>query len=181
MTAAFEQNNLIAPTGMHEENHLLYLVVVDGRLKGPKGIADFPIKFIDDHPICVRDFARVERGPEPVFNIVTADGEEAVLLNIRSQTDGSTLEIAKQLNREIEALGHELPPDMKLAFFYDQSLIVRQSVQSVWEAILFGLILSVAISISVPEKLGIDERGRPGHSGDGTDNPRGHKADRTDF
>jgi multidrug efflux pump subunit AcrB len=34
---------------------------------------------------------------------------------------------------------------MKLAFFYDQSEIVRASVGSVWEAILFGLILSVVI------------------------------------
>jgi multidrug efflux pump subunit AcrB len=34
---------------------------------------------------------------------------------------------------------------MKLAFFYDQSLLVRASVRSVWEAILFGLILSVVI------------------------------------
>ena len=34
---------------------------------------------------------------------------------------------------------------MKLAFFYDQSEIVRASVGSVWEAILFGLILSVLI------------------------------------
>src|SRR5262252_6237555 len=43
------------------------------------------------------------------------------------------------------SLQHELPPDMKLAFFYDQSLLVRASVQSVWEAILFGLILSICI------------------------------------
>jgi multidrug efflux pump subunit AcrB len=43
------------------------------------------------------------------------------------------------------ALQRELPPDMKLAFFYDQSLLVRASVQSVWEAILFGLVLSICI------------------------------------
>ena len=34
---------------------------------------------------------------------------------------------------------------MKLAFFYDQSLLVRSSVESVWEAIIFGLVLSVMI------------------------------------
>ncbi len=34
---------------------------------------------------------------------------------------------------------------MKLAFFYDQSVLVRESVGSVWEAILFGLMLSVLI------------------------------------
>ncbi len=97
------------------------------------------------HPVRVRDFARVERGPEPVFNIVTADGQEAVLLNIYSQPDGSTLDIAKRLTEDLQALKGELPPDMKLAFFYDQSLLVRASVQSVWEAIIFGLILSVLI------------------------------------
>ena len=145
VTAAFEQNNLVASAGMHEENHSLYLTVVDGRLKDLDAIEDFPIEVSGDHPLRVRDFARVERGPEPVFNIVTADGQEAVLLNIRSQPDGSTLDIARNLRHELDALRGELPPDMKLAFFYDQSLIVGESVRSVWEAILFGLILSVAV------------------------------------
>ena len=36
-------------------------------------------------------------------------------------------------------------PDVKLAFFYDQSQLVRASVGSVWEAILFGLVLSIVI------------------------------------
>jgi CzcA family heavy metal efflux pump len=145
VTTALEQNNLITPAGMHEEDHGLYLTVVDGRLKGPDDIAAFPVKVLDGHPVRVRDFARVERGPEPIFNIVTADGQEAVLLNIRSQHDGSTLDIARELTRDIAVLRRELPPDMKLAFYYDQSLIVRESVRSVWEAILFGLLLSVAI------------------------------------
>ena len=64
----------------------------------------------------VRDFATVERGAEPVFNLVTADGQEAVLLNIYSQPDGSTLDIASRLAAELKALKQELPPDMKLAF-----------------------------------------------------------------
>jgi CzcA family heavy metal efflux pump len=145
VTEALEQNNLIAPAGMHEENHTLYLTVIDGRLHTPKEIEDFTVKVVNGHPVRISDFARVERGPEPVFNIVTADGEKAVLLNIRSQPDGSTLEIAKQLKQELKTLGHELPPDMKLAFFYDQSLIVRESVKSVWEAIIFGFILSVIV------------------------------------
>ena len=32
VTDALSKNNLIAPTGMHEENHTLYLTVVDGRV-----------------------------------------------------------------------------------------------------------------------------------------------------
>jgi CzcA family heavy metal efflux pump len=145
VTDALAKNNLVAPTGMLEENHTLYLSVVDGRLHSAAEIEALIIAVVEKTPVRVRDVARVERGPEPAFNIVTADGVNAVLLNIRSQPDGSTLDIASRLQDELQALRRELPPDMKLAFFYDQSIIVRDSVRSVWEAIVFGLILSVVI------------------------------------
>ena len=142
---ALVHGNLVAPTGMHEENHTLYLTLLDGRLHNAAEIGDLVVKVIDGSPVRVRDFARVERAPEPLFNVVTAEGVNAVLLNVRSQPDGSTLDIADRLRVELQALKRELPPDMKLAFFYDQSEIVRDSVRSAWEAILFGLVLSVVI------------------------------------
>jgi len=145
ITEALARNNLVAPTGMMEENHTLYLSVVDGRLRSIPDIEGLIVAVADGAPVRIRDVARVERGPEPIFNIVTADGVNAVLLNVRSQPDGSTLAIAARLQEELQALRRELPPDMKLAFFYDQSVIVRDSVRSVWEAIVFGLILSVVI------------------------------------
>ena len=145
VTDALTNNNFVASAGMHEENHMLYLTVVDGRVHSIRDIENFPVTVADGHPVRVRDFARVERGPQPVFNVVTADGENAVLLNVRSQPDGNTLDIANALKKQLAELKRILPPDMKLAFFYDQSEIVRASVESVWEAIIFGLILSVFI------------------------------------
>ncbi len=145
VTDALVKTNLVLPTGMHEENHTLYLTVVDGRVHDIDEIENLTVDVVNGRPIRVRDFARVERQQEPVFNVVTAEGVNAVLLNIRSQPDGSTLDIADGLKTVMAALQRELPPDMKLAFFYDQSLLVRASVQSVWEAILFGLILSICI------------------------------------
>ncbi len=145
VTDALTNNNFVASAGMHEENHTLYLSVVDGRVHSIQDIEDFVVTYVGGHLVRIRDFAKVLRGPEPVFNIVTADGEAAVLLNVRSQPDGSTLDIAQALKRQLRELKQELPPDMKLAFFYDQAEIVRASVASVWEAIIFGLILSVFI------------------------------------
>ncbi|MHB8054637.1 MAG: efflux RND transporter permease subunit [Candidatus Aminicenantales bacterium] len=142
---ALEKNNLVASTGLHEENRMLYLAVVDGRVHSIREIENFPVTVTGRHPVFIRDFARVERGPEPAFNVVTADGREAVLLNIYSQPDGSTLDIARKLSDDLKILRRELPSDLKLVFFYDQSLLVRASVRSVWEAIIFGLILSVLI------------------------------------
>jgi CzcA family heavy metal efflux pump len=145
VTDALIRNNLIAPTGMHDENHTMYLAVVDARVHSIKDIENLAVEVIDAHPILIKDFARVERGPEPAFNVVTAEGVNAVLLNIRSQPDGSTLDIANGLKQVLRDVKKDLPPDLKTAYYYDQSLFVRESVGSVRDAIFFGLILSVVI------------------------------------
>jgi len=156
---ALVRNNLIAPTGMLEEDYKLYLTVVDGRVHTLEDIKNLTVSVSGNtlaagvipatptpaHPIRIKDFARVERAQEPVFNVVTANGVNAVLLNIYSQPDGSTLDIAKQLKQELESLKKSLPVGMQATVFYDQSLLVGDSIQSVWEAIILGLILSIAI------------------------------------
>jgi CzcA family heavy metal efflux pump len=142
---ALVKNNVFASAGMMEENYHLYLTTVDGRVHSAADIETLVIAVHGNHPVQVRDVARVERGPKPVFKSVTAQGRDAVLLNIQSQADGSTLDIANALKKQLLQLRRELPPDMHLAFYYDQSLFVRDSVSSVWDAIVFGLILSVLI------------------------------------
>jgi CzcA family heavy metal efflux pump len=145
VTEALAGSNIIAPTGMHEENYTLYLAIVDGRVHGIEDIENLVVTAVGTHPVRIRDFARVERGPEPVFNVVTAEGVSAVLLNVRSQPDGSTLDIARGVRNVLRDLEQDLPPDLKTAYYYDQSLFVRDSVGSVRDAILFGLLLSVVI------------------------------------
>ncbi len=145
VTDALAKNNLVAPSGMYQELYTLYLMVVDGRVHNADDIANLVVAVKEGHPVQIRDFARVQRAPEPVFNVVTAEGVNAVLMNIRSQPDGSTLDIAAELKSIMAELRKDLPPDMKLAYYYDQSLLVRACVRSVWECIFFGLLLSVLI------------------------------------
>ncbi len=146
ITTALEKNDLTAPTGFHTENYTIYLAVVDGRLGGLESIENFAVAMQGDHPVRIRDIARVERAPEPVFNIVNAQGRRAVLMNIRAQPSGSSiLQIARDLKAQLADLKKTLPADMQLSFYYDQSLFVRDSVQSVWDAIFIGLLFAVVI------------------------------------
>jgi CzcA family heavy metal efflux pump len=145
LSDALTQNNLIISGGMIVANYHLYLTTVDGRVHSPADIGNVVIAVQGGHPIRVRDVAQVERGPAPAYTDITAQGRQAVLFNIESQPDASILQIATDLKADLAQLHKELPPDMHLAFFYDQSQFVRDSVGSVWDAIIFGLILSVFI------------------------------------
>jgi len=142
---ALAKTNKFTSAGMHEENHQLYLALVDGRVANSDEIRDVVIAWERGSPVRVQDVASVRPGAAPRFNIVTADGVDAVLLNIYAQPDGNALGIARDLKQELSALRAELPPDMHLAFFYDQSLFVREGVESVWESIIIGLVLSVLV------------------------------------
>jgi CzcA family heavy metal efflux pump len=145
VSSALTKNNFIAAAGMIQENYHLYLTTVDGRVRTGEEIGNAVIAVHNNHPILVKDVARVERGPAPAYTDVTAEGRHAVLLNVQNQPDASVMDIARELKAELAKLRQELPPDMKLAFFYDQSQFVRDSVSSVWDAILFGLLLSIVI------------------------------------
>ncbi len=142
---ALTQNNIVAGAGMMVENYHLYLTTVDGRVHSPEDIGNVVINSHNNHPVQIKDVATVERGPAPAFMSMTAQGHQAVLFNIESQPDASVLQIAAALKKDLAQLHQQLPPDMHLAFFYDQSQFIRDSVASVWSAIIFGLILSVII------------------------------------
>ncbi|MFQ5732431.1 MAG: efflux RND transporter permease subunit [Planctomycetaceae bacterium] len=145
VTKALADTNQFTPAGMHEENYQLYLTVVDNRLHKPREIEEVIVAWVDQAPVRIRDLGTVQRGAAPQFNRVTADGQDAVLLNIYGQPGCNTVQIFDDLEGELKQLRRELPPDMKLAFFYDQSQFVREGVRSVWEAISVGLVLSVLV------------------------------------
>jgi CzcA family heavy metal efflux pump len=142
---AIARGNRFVPAGMHEEDRQLYLTLVDGRVTNAEELEDFVIGWAGASPIRVRDIGSVRLSAAPRFNIVTADGVDAVLLNVYSQPDGNTVAIAEALKSELRELKSDLPPDVRLAFFYDQSQFVREGVRSVWEAIFIGLALSIVV------------------------------------
>ncbi len=83
----------------------------------------------------------------PVYTVVTANGKPAVLLNIYRQPDSNTVDVANAVHREIANLKKDLPPGVDVRPFYDQSELVIESMKSVRDAILLGLILASLIMV----------------------------------
>ena len=106
-------------------------------------------------------------GVKPVYTIVTANGKPAVLLNISRQPDSNTVAVADEVHAEVDRIRQSLPPGIQIEPFYDQSEIVTESIKSVRDAILIGLILASHHHGAVPARLGNLGGGGAGHPGDG--------------
>ena len=142
------RTNLVDSPGLLEQNHQLYLGLVNGQVRTPDQIAHTVVKNTPAGiPIRVGDIAAVSPSVKPVYTVVTANGKPAVLLNINRQPDGNTVEVAREVHDEIEKIRRTLPAGITIEPFYDQSILVTDSIKSVRDAILIGLILASIILV----------------------------------
>jgi CzcA family heavy metal efflux pump len=145
---AVSKSNLIDSPGLMERNHELVLALVSGQTRTPEEIAGIVVKATPAGvPVKIGDVAEVSESVRPVYTIVTAEGKPAVLLNIYRQPTSNTVAVADEVHREIDQLGRELPAGIKVQPFYDQSEIVQESIKSVRDAIVIGLLLAAIILV----------------------------------
>jgi CzcA family heavy metal efflux pump len=145
---AVRRTNLIDSPGLLPENHELYLTLIDGQVKDPSQLGQIVIKTTQTGvPVRIADVAVVAPGVKPVYTMVTANGKQAVLLNISRQPDTNTVAVADEVHAEIDRIRQGLPPGINVEPFYDQSEIVVESIKSVRDAIIIGLILASIIMV----------------------------------
>lgn len=142
------RTNLIDSPGLFERNHQLVLGLVSGQARTPEEIANVVVKTTTGGvPVRIGDLANVTRSVKPVYTIVTADGKPAVLFSVNRQIASNTVQVANEVHAEVAQIQKTLPPGTRIEPYYDQSIIVGESIRSVRDAILLGLILASIILV----------------------------------
>ena len=88
---ALRNSNIISPSGMVQENYHLYLTTVTGLMRTREQIENTVVDVVNGTPVPVKNLAQVVPGERPVYNIVTANGRPAVLVNVLQQPDGNAV------------------------------------------------------------------------------------------
>ncbi len=145
---AVRRTNLIDSPGLLQQNHQLYLGLVNGQVKSPDQLGQIVIKSTPAGvPVRISDVAEVGPAVKPVYTVVTANGRAAVLLSISRQPDANTVAVAREVHAEIDRIRGSLPLGIHIEPFYDQSEIITASITSVRDAILIGLVLASLIMV----------------------------------
>src|SRR5664279_323083 len=145
---AVRRTNLIDSPGLLEQNHQLFLGLVDAQVHDPQQLGQIVVKTtLAGVPVRIADVAAVGPSVKPVYTIVTANGKPAVLLSVNRQPDSNTVEVANEVHSEVERIRQSLPPGIHLEPFYDQSGLVTDSIHSVRDAILIGIVLASLIMV----------------------------------
>jgi len=145
---AIKRTNLIDSPGLIEHSHQLVLGLISGQVRTPEQIGQIVVKnSTAGVPIRLGDIAKIAPSVAPVYTMVTANGKPAVLLNVDRQPETNSLDVANEVHALIQQLTPSLPPGVHLEPFYDQSTIVHDSIASVRDAVLLGILLSSIILV----------------------------------
>ncbi|MBM3310124.1 MAG: efflux RND transporter permease subunit [Candidatus Aminicenantes bacterium] len=124
-----------------------YLVKGIGRLGSVEDIVGTVIMERDNVPVFVGDVADVRVGAKFRRESASHNGREAVYVTVEKQYGGDTLSAIANVKSSLAAISRDLPPGVAVKPFYDQSLLIRSSIQHVEASILEGVLLIMVVTL----------------------------------
>ena len=139
------QANALQSLGRLEDHGKLYIVLATNTTRTLAAISDLVVRAGPNGVTRLRDVAHVGRASAPQKIRVTADGHDAVLLQVYQQPFSNVVQISADAAEQIAQLRKILPPDVKVATWYDQSQLVAHSAASLRDAVLIGTALAALV------------------------------------
>ena len=135
----------LGSVGLLESNRELYLGLTDARPADLAALEALPIPVTSGAPVPLGTLGRVALAESPEFTRYVAHGREAVLMNVMRRSSASTLAMGQAVKQWIAAHRHELPRDLRIEVFYDQSDLVRAAVDNARDSLLVGALFAIAV------------------------------------
>ena len=146
VVSAIQKGNQVQSAGLTEDNHELYLALVNGRVHSVEELGRLALPVAGGGlPATLAELGTLQTGDAPSFIRTTANGKPAVLINLIRQPAGSTVEIAAAVRQLFRDRPELLPKKVEWTTFYDQAQFVSDSVRGVRDAILIGVALGAVV------------------------------------
>ncbi len=142
---AVSDSNVVEAVGRLDQDERLYLLLADTEIADAAALGNVILRSETGGLLELEDVAEIRSGSAPEWTRVTADGSEAVLLNVYQQPDGNTVQIARDVEARLSEYRRSLPSDLRLSTWYDQSELIESSVRSARDAIVVGALLAIAV------------------------------------
>ena len=142
---AIAANNQITSVGHFNAFDQRQIVLVSGAPKTPADIAQIVVDNRNGTPITVAQLATVHDALEPKTSIVSANGQDAVLLNVYAQPGGNIVQIYHEVNAVLDREAKALGAGVTMKPYWNQATLVNDAVMNLRDAIIIGAILAVLV------------------------------------
>ena len=142
---AISQENLSLSAGELVANDFRRSIRVLGEFTDVSEIENIIIKSENQRPIYLKDFGSVTYGFEERKSYARSNSLPVISLDVVKRRGGNVIDIAATVKQLVEDEKANLPPDVNLAIFNDRSEFTKESVATLENSIISGVILVVLV------------------------------------
>lgn len=132
----------IQAMGHVSDHYKLYLLLAENQPGSVAALRNIVLRADAHGVVRLGDIAEITLSHVPQWIRVTADGQDAVLMNILQQPDGNSVQIARDVKQRLQDYAPQMPAGVQVANWYDQSELITGAAGSVRDAILVGIVLA---------------------------------------
>ena len=132
----------IQALGRLQDHYKLYLLLADNPPTTIQALGDIVVRAGARGVVRLRDVATLRTGHVPQWVRTTADGHDAVMMQVYQQPAGNSVQIARDIRARLAAYRAHMPAGLHIATWYDQTQLVTAAAASVRDAILVGIVLA---------------------------------------
>ncbi len=141
------QANILQSNGYIRDHDRLYLTLTDNALDNLKELQDLVLQNNPQRLVRLSDVADVVLNEAKEYVKINANGKDVPLIAVLKQPDANLIEVNDDIEERVKQLGKTLPRDVHLIPFYKQADFVTESIHSIKDVLIIGLILSLLIVI----------------------------------
>jgi len=146
VTERVRSNNLNVGAQYLEQNGEQFVIRSVGLARTIKDLESITVKSRDGSPIHLRDVARVEIGGKVRQGMQTLNGEREVVSGMVVKLFGTnTSGVIERVEKRLETIQNSLPEGVRIVPYYEQKTLVQNSVDTVTNSLLQGIVLVVAV------------------------------------
>ncbi|MCK9424175.1 MAG: efflux RND transporter permease subunit, partial [Bacteroidales bacterium] len=142
-----QATNFIESNGLLSDYNRLYLSLTDTRISTLEELRNMVIRNDGHRVILLNDIAAAGLQEQQEFIRINANGQDAVIIDLVKQKGTNLIDFARLVKQKASEIQKKLPPGIVLKTYYDQSVFVSESINSVLECIFEGLILAIFVVI----------------------------------
>lgn len=138
LASVISMENRNIPGGNIDIGSETFSVKVDGEFKSSDEIADIIIGSFMGRNVFVKDVAIIKDTLKERSTEVLTNGETSAMLVIQKQSGANVVDIANKINKELESIRANLPPDIQLEMVIDTSEFIVKSIRSLTETVMLA-------------------------------------------
>lgn len=147
ITNAINNTGFIKSNGYLTDYRMMYLSITDAALDDIYELQNLVISNNGKRILLLKDIADIEISEAKEYIRINANGKDAILIAIVKQPDANLIQVSKDMEAKVAELSKTLPKDIKIEPYYLQADFVNDSIRSVADSLLIGLILAIFVAI----------------------------------